>query len=131
MHKYFINSAIICFQNAVYGLTGLLSVLIPDMPAGVRTQIQREKLLAREVLFDADLDNDKNKRKANNNFGKDVINKLVAYVTQEFIMYVNTFENIVNKLLSKFLLIKILAILKIHLRLHKNTYFDKTGNVFN
>ena len=101
------------------------------MPAGVRTQIQREKLLAREVLFDADLDNDKNKRKANNNFGKDVINKLVAYVTQEFIMYVNTFENIVNKLLSKFLLIKILAILKIHLRLHKNTYFDKTGNVFN
>ena len=122
MHKYFINSAIICFQNAVYGLTGLLSVLIPGMPAGVRTQIQREKLLAREVLFDADLDNDKNKRKANNNFGKDIMNKLVAYVTQEFIMYVNTFENIVNKLLSKFLLINILAILKIHLRLHKNTY---------
>ena len=81
MHKYFINSAIICFQNAVYGLTGLLSVLIPGMPAGVRTQIQREKLLAREVLFDADLDNDKNKRKANNNFGKDIINKLVACVT--------------------------------------------------
>ena len=72
-----INSAIFYFQNAVYGLTGLLSVLIPDIPAGVRTQIQREKLLAREVLFDAELDDDKNKRKANNNFGKDVMNRSV------------------------------------------------------
>ena len=58
------------FQNAVYGLTGLLSVLIPDIPAGVRTQIQRENLLAREVLFDAELDGDKSKKKANNNYDR-------------------------------------------------------------
>jgi len=48
----------------------LLSVLIPDIPAGVRTQIQRENLLAREVLFDAELDGDKSKKKANNNYDR-------------------------------------------------------------
>ena len=49
-------------------MTGLLSVLIPDIPAGVRTQIQREKLLEREIMFDSELDGDKSKRKANNNY---------------------------------------------------------------
>ena len=49
-------------------MTGLLSVLIPDIPAGVRTQIQREKLLEREIMFDSELDGDKAKRKANNNY---------------------------------------------------------------
>ena len=49
-------------------MTGLLSVLIPDIPAGVRTQIQREKLLEREIMFDSELDADKSKRKANNNY---------------------------------------------------------------
>ena len=48
----------------------MLSVLIPDIPAGVRTQIQRENLLAREVLFDAELDGDKSKKKANNNYDR-------------------------------------------------------------
>lgn len=37
------------------GLTGLFAVLIPDVPNGVKIQIQREKLLAREVLFDAEI----------------------------------------------------------------------------
>ena len=46
-------------------MTGLLSVLIPDIPAGVRTQIQREKLLEREIMFDAELDGAK--KKSNNN----------------------------------------------------------------
>ena len=45
-------------------------MLIPDIPAGVRTQIQRENLLAREVLFDAELDGDKSKKKANNNYDR-------------------------------------------------------------
>ena len=49
-------------------MTGLLSVLIPDIPAGVRTQIQRERLLEREIMFDSELDGDKSKRKANNNY---------------------------------------------------------------
>ena len=49
----------------MYGLTGFLSVIIPDIPAGVRTQIQREKLLAREVLFETELNEDKNQKRAN------------------------------------------------------------------
>ena len=47
----------------VYGVTGLVSVLIPDVPSGVKIQIQREKLLAREVLFEAELNDEKEKRK--------------------------------------------------------------------
>lgn len=54
---------VLLFQNAVYGLTGLLSVIIPDIPSGVRTQIQREKLLAREVLFETELNDERSKRK--------------------------------------------------------------------
>ena len=50
-------------QNVVYGVTGLVSVLIPDVPSGVKIQIQREKLLAREVLFEAELNDEKEKRK--------------------------------------------------------------------
>jgi hypothetical protein len=38
------------------GLTGLIAVIIPDTPDSVKIQIQREKLLAREVLFEAELD---------------------------------------------------------------------------
>ncbi len=38
------------------GLTGLVAVFIPDVPDSVKIQIQREKLLAREVLFDTELD---------------------------------------------------------------------------
>ena len=44
-------------------MTGLVSVLIPDVPSGVKIQIQREKLLAREVLFEAELNDEKEKRK--------------------------------------------------------------------
>ena len=57
-------------QNVVYGVTGLVSVLIPDVPSGVKIQIQREKLLAREVLFEAELNDEKEKRK-----GKKVVEK--------------------------------------------------------
>ena len=49
----------------MYGLTGFLSVIIPDIPSGVRTQIQREKLLAREVLFETELNEDKTQKRAN------------------------------------------------------------------
>lgn len=48
----------------MYGVTGLISVLIPDVPSGVKVQIQREKLLAREVLFEAELNDEKEKRKS-------------------------------------------------------------------
>ena len=48
-------------------MTGLVSVLIPDVPSGVKTQIQREKLLAREVLFEAELNDEKQKRKDKKN----------------------------------------------------------------
>lgn len=51
----------------VYGLTGLLSYMIPDVPSGVRTQIKREKLLAREVLFDSELNNSDDHLEINQN----------------------------------------------------------------
>ena len=35
-------------------MTALLGYLIPDVPSAVKTQIQREKLLQREVLFETD-----------------------------------------------------------------------------
>jgi len=54
---------LVMFQNVVYGVTGLVSVLIPDVPSGVKIQIQREKLLAREVLFEAELNDEKEKRR--------------------------------------------------------------------
>ena len=37
--------------------------MIPDVPSGVKTQIQREKLLAREVLFETELNDEKQKRR--------------------------------------------------------------------
>lgn len=48
-------SIIQMLQNLVYGLTALLGYLIPDVPSAVKTQIQREKLLQREVLFETEL----------------------------------------------------------------------------
>ena len=54
---------VLVFQNVVYGLTGLLSSMIPDVPSPVKTQIQREKLLAREVLFESELKEDKKSTK--------------------------------------------------------------------
>jgi len=43
---------VLVFEHFVMGLTGIMAVLIPDVPTDVRTQIQREHLLAREILFE-------------------------------------------------------------------------------
>lgn len=49
---------VLVFEHFVLGLTGLLAVLVPDMPTTVKRQIQRENLLARELLFDSQARNE-------------------------------------------------------------------------
>lgn len=39
-------------QHVVLGITGLVAVLIPDIPSNVKVQIRRERLVAREILFE-------------------------------------------------------------------------------
>jgi anoctamin-4 len=36
----------------VFGLTGLMQLFIPDLPTELRTQIQREALLAKEAKYE-------------------------------------------------------------------------------
>ena len=44
------------------GLTGLFASLVPDVPNSVKVQVQRENLLAREVLFESDIKTTSEKR---------------------------------------------------------------------
>jgi hypothetical protein len=37
----------------VFALTGIMAYVIPDIPADVKIQIQRERLLAKEAKFDS------------------------------------------------------------------------------
>ena len=39
------------FEHVVFGLTGLLAIMIPEVPKDVKVQIHRERLLEREILF--------------------------------------------------------------------------------
>ncbi len=52
------------------GLTGLVAVFIPDVPESVKIQVQREKLLAREVLFDTELEEGGAKTNVEKRIGK-------------------------------------------------------------
>ena len=44
------------FQHCVLGVSGLIAVTIPDTPTGIKVQIQRERLLEREILFESPSD---------------------------------------------------------------------------
>ena len=44
------------------GLTALFASLVPDVPNSVKVQVQRENLLAREVLFESDIKTTSEKR---------------------------------------------------------------------
>lgn len=54
---------VLVFEHLVFGLTGLIAVMIPDVPNNVKVQIQRENLLAREILFENQHQEQKNNRK--------------------------------------------------------------------
>jgi anoctamin-4 len=43
---------LLLFQHIVFALTGIMAYAIPDIPAEVRTQIQREKLLEKEAKYE-------------------------------------------------------------------------------
>ena len=47
------------FQTTILGITGLFAVLVPDVPFSVKTQILRENLLAREAIYETDINDDK------------------------------------------------------------------------
>ena len=38
------------------GVSGLIAVTIPDIPTGIKVQIQRERLLEREIMFESPSD---------------------------------------------------------------------------
>eukprot|EP00090_Calanus_glacialis_P001897 TRINITY_DN11418_c0_g1_i3.p1 TRINITY_DN11418_c0_g1~~TRINITY_DN11418_c0_g1_i3.p1 ORF type:complete len:280 (-),score=56.84 TRINITY_DN11418_c0_g1_i3:100-918(-) len=46
---------IVIFEHVVSLIVGIIAVCIPDVPASVKMQVQREKLLAREALFESEL----------------------------------------------------------------------------
>ncbi|CAG4978593.1 unnamed protein product [Colias eurytheme] len=43
---------VVVFEHVVFGLTGLMQLFIPDVPTELRTQIQREALLAKEAKYE-------------------------------------------------------------------------------
>ncbi|CAB3257489.1 unnamed protein product [Arctia plantaginis] len=43
---------VVVFEHVVFGLTGLMQLFIPDVPSELRTQIQREALLAKEAKYE-------------------------------------------------------------------------------
>ncbi|CAG7831124.1 unnamed protein product [Allacma fusca] len=43
------------FEHLAFALTGIMAFAIPDVPREIRVQIQREKLLATEALYENDL----------------------------------------------------------------------------
>lgn len=42
---------VVIFENVVFILTGIFQLLIPDIPVEVKTQMQREQLLAKEAKY--------------------------------------------------------------------------------
>ncbi|CAK1546430.1 unnamed protein product [Leptosia nina] len=43
---------VVVFEHVVFGLTGLMQLFIPDVPTELKTQIQREALLAKEAKYE-------------------------------------------------------------------------------
>ncbi|XP_060808841.1 anoctamin-4 [Amyelois transitella] len=43
---------VVVFEHVVFGLTGLMQLFIPDVPSELRTQMQREALLAKEAKYE-------------------------------------------------------------------------------
>lgn len=42
---------VVVFEHIVFSITGIVQFIIPEIPAEVRTQIQREQLLAKEAKY--------------------------------------------------------------------------------
>ena len=45
----------VCPQHLAFALTGIMAFAIPDVPREIKVQIQREKMLATEALYENDL----------------------------------------------------------------------------
>lgn len=42
---------VVIFEHIVFVLTGIMQFIIPDIPVEVKTQIQREQMLAKEAKY--------------------------------------------------------------------------------
>lgn len=42
---------VVVFEHVVFILTGIMMLIIPDVPVEVKTQMQREQLLAKEAKY--------------------------------------------------------------------------------
>ncbi|CAG0886852.1 unnamed protein product [Darwinula stevensoni] len=45
---------VVIFEHMVFALTGILASIVPDVPEAVKVQMQRERFLARQALFDTE-----------------------------------------------------------------------------
>lgn len=61
---------VVIFEHIVFVLTGIMQFIIPNVPSEVRTQIQREQLLAKEAKYQHGL------KKARDNDYEDLIQAL-------------------------------------------------------
>lgn len=48
---------VVVFEHIVFTLTGVMAYVIPDVPNAVKTQMQRERLLAKEARYERGLQN--------------------------------------------------------------------------
>jgi len=49
---------VIIFEHLVFGIVGMITCFIPDIPESVKIQVQREKMIAREALFETEAKDD-------------------------------------------------------------------------
>ncbi|GAB6023958.1 hypothetical protein CHUAL_008688 [Chamberlinius hualienensis] len=62
---------VVVYEHIVFTITGIVTYLIPDVPSDVKAKLEKEKLLAREALYEAELEKirqEKVKRKLNADF---------------------------------------------------------------
>ena len=78
--KHIYNNMIFS-QHIVFGLTGLVALYIPDVPSRVNTQIQRENQLDREAFFEMEIQQAKEKKKAQD---KVQVNIIIFFFFNQF-----------------------------------------------
>ncbi|XP_015836241.1 anoctamin-4 isoform X2 [Tribolium castaneum] len=61
---------VVIFEHIVFALTGIMQYVIPDVPSELKTQIQRETLLAKEAKYEHGL------KKSDNDMYEDLMNTI-------------------------------------------------------
>lgn len=79
---------IISIQHIVFGLTGLMQYVIPDLPTELKTQRQREALLAKEAKYEHGL------KKGNETEYEQLMNQLRQPAVAGLILLIFTYDTI-------------------------------------